>query len=70
MFTRQVKVKNRKKYFNHKKYKEKCWLWREINTFPSISSFADRVFSIFRRKIYGSDQSEMEIKVIIPAPTQ
>ena len=41
-----------------------------MNNFPSISSFTDRVFSIFRRKIYGSDQSEMNIKVIIPAPTQ
>ena len=40
------------------------------NNFPSISSFTDRVFSTFRRKIYGSDQSEVDIKVLIPAPTQ
>ena len=33
-------------------------------------AFTDRVFSIFRRKIYGSDQSEMDIKVTIPAPKQ
>ena len=26
--------------------------------------------SIFRRKLYGSDQLEMENKVLIPAPTQ
>ena len=25
-------------------------LWRELNTFPSISSFTDRVFSIFRQE--------------------
>ena len=40
------------------------------NLFPSISSFKDRDFSIFRRKNYGSDQSETDVKVIIPAPTQ
>ena len=42
----------------------------EINNFTSNSSFTDRVFSIFRRKIYGSDLSEKDIKVFIPAPTQ
>ena len=41
-----------------------------MDKFPSISYFKDRVFSIFRRKKYGSDQSEMDIKVLIPAPTQ
>ena len=30
--------------------REKCQLWQEKNTFPSISSFIDRVFSIFRQK--------------------
>ena len=30
--------------------KERCRLWREINTLPSISSFMDRVFSLFRQK--------------------
>ena len=29
-----------------------------------------RVFFIFRRKIYGPDTSEMDSKVLIPAPTQ
>ena len=36
----------------------------------SISSFTDRVFSIFRRKLYMSDQSENDIKVLISAPVQ
>ena len=44
--------------------------WREENTSPSIFSIIDRVFSIFRRKKTGSNPSEMDIKVIIPAPTQ
>ena len=44
--------------------------WQEKNTSPSISSYTDRIFSIFRQKIYKSDQSEMHIKVLIPAPTQ
>ena len=62
---------NREKYFNHTIYqRERCRLWREINTLPSISSFTDHVFSIFRRKKYGSDLSEMDIKIVIPAPTQ
>ena len=43
--------------------------WREINTLPSISSLTDRVFSIFRQKEVQSDPSEMDIKVVIPAPT-
>ena len=39
------------------------------NTFPSISSLTDRVFSIFRQKKVRSDPSEKDIKVVIPAPT-
>ena len=70
MFTRQVKVQKMEKYFNHNDYKGNMPTLAEINNFSSISSFTDRVFSIFRRKVYGSDQSEMGIKVIIPAPTQ
>ena len=60
----------REKYFNQIICKGKCQLWREINTSPSIYSFIDRVFSIFRRKKYGSNPSEMDIKVVIPAPTK
>ena len=38
-------------YFNHIIYqKERCLLWREINTLPSISSLTDRDFPIFRQK--------------------
>ena len=62
---------NREKYFNHINYQtERCRLWREINTFPSIPSLTDRVFPIFREKKVRSDPSEMDIKVVIPAPTQ
>ena len=50
--------------------KETCRLWRETNTIPFISSFTDRVFSIVRRKMYGSNPSQMDTKVLIPAPTQ
>ena len=50
--------------------KGKSRLWREINASPSISSFIDRVFSVFRRRKYDSNPSEMDIKVAIPAPTQ
>ena len=62
---------NREKYFNHIIcQREKCRLWREINTFPSISSLTDRVFSIFRQEEVRSDPSKMDIKVFIPLPTQ
>ena len=41
-------------YFNHIIYKRKKFrFWRKINKFPSISSFIDRVFSIFRQKSRG-----------------
>ena len=40
------------------------------NTFPSTSSPIDRDFFNFRQKKYGTNPSEMDIKVLIPAPTQ
>ena len=61
---------NKEKYFNHLSITEKCRLWRELNTSPSISSFIHRVFSIFRRKKYGSNPLEKDTKVIFPTPTQ
>ena len=64
MFTRQVKVQSRQKYFSHNNNKGK------LKSFPSTSFFTDCVFSIFRRKLYGYDQSELDIKLLIPAPTQ
>ena len=70
LFTRQIKVQIGKSTLIKLFIKAKCRLWREKNTLPSISSFTDRVFSIFRRKKYGSDPSEMDIKVVIPALTQ
>ena len=70
MFTRQIKVQIGKSTLIKLFIKEKgCRLWREINTFPSISSLTDRVFSIFRQKKVRSDPSEMDIKMVIPAPT-
>ena len=48
---------------------KRCRLWREINTLSSISSLTDRILSIFRQKRVRSDPSEMDIKVVIPAPT-
>ena len=62
---------NREKYFKYNIYqREGCRLWREINTLPSIFSLTDGVFSIFWQKKVRSDPSEMDIKVVIPAPTQ
>ena len=58
------------KYFNHNKYKGNMQNLAGNKTSPSISSFTDRVFPIFRRKRHESDQSEKDIKVLIPAPTQ
>ena len=34
------------------------------------SSFTDGVFSMFWRKLYGSNPSKMDIKVVNPGPTQ
>ena len=50
VYTRQFKVQIGKSTLNILSIKEKCLLWREINTSPSISSSMDRVFSIFRQK--------------------
>ena len=42
---------NREEYFNHIIYQRKRYrLWREMNTFPFIFPFTDRVFSIFGKK--------------------
>ena len=62
---------NREKYFIPIIYKAKNANsgWKR-NTSPSISSFMDRAFSIFQREKYGSNPSEMDIKVVIPASTQ
>ena len=70
LFTRQIKVQIGKSTLIILFIKEMgCRLWREINTLPSNSSLTDRVFSIFRQKKVRSDPSEMDIKVVIPAPT-
>ena len=45
-----IECTNSEKCLTKLSIKEKCRLWREINTSPSISSFIDRVFSIFRQK--------------------
>ena len=61
----------RERYFNQINYKDKrCQLWQEINTFPSIHSLISCVFSILRRKKFEINPSEMDIKVLILAPTE
>ena len=50
VYTRQFKVQIGKSTLNILSIKEKRQLWRKINTSPSISSFMDRIFSIFRLK--------------------
>ena len=71
MFSRQIKVQRGKNTLIILFIEEKgCRLWRETNTFPSMSSLTDRVFPIFRQKKLRSDPSEMDIKVVFPAPTQ
>ena len=70
LFTRQIKVQLGKSSLITLFIIEMgCRLWRKINTLPSISSLTDRVFSIFRQKKVRSDPSELDIKVVIPAPT-
>ena len=71
LLTRQIKVQIGKSTLIILFIKEKgCRLWREINTLPSISSLTDSVFPTFRNENVRSDPSEMDIKVVIPAPTQ
>ena len=50
--------------------KPKFQLRRQTNNFQSICFPIGRVFSIFRQKLYGTNQSEMDIKKLFPAPTQ
>ena len=50
LFTRQFKAQIGKGVLIIESRKEKCQLWREINTSPPHPSFKDRVFSIFRQK--------------------
>ena len=69
LFTRQIKVKIGKSTLIILFTKEKMPTLAGKNTPPSISFLTDRVLSIFRQKRYGSDPSEMDIKVAIPAPT-
>ena len=47
LFTRQIKVQIWKSTLITLFIKEKCRLLGEMNTFPSISSFTDRVFPPF-----------------------
>ena len=52
LFTRQIKVQIGKStlIIIFIKERERCRLWREINTFSSISSLTDRVFPIFQQE--------------------
>ena len=61
---------NRENYFVHHYIKVRnADSGRKKTTFPSISSITVRAFSIFRKKMDGTNPSEVEIKVFIPAPT-
>ena len=53
------------KYIDNNSTKENCQLIRKMNTFLSFSVLKGRVLSIFRQ----DNLSEMDIKVLIPAPT-
>ena len=68
-FTCQVKVEIEKNTFFIDTLKWKCQLWQERNTFPSIFSLIGRVFTFIRQKIDAPDPSELDIKMLIPAPT-
>ena len=65
-----IRSTNMENYFDHITYKGKMPTLAGIKHLPSISSVPDRVFSIFRRKMYGSSPLEMDIKMLTPAPTQ
>ena len=52
---------NREKYFNHNNYKEKMATLAGSKHLSVHFSSMDRVISIFRRKKYGSNPSEMDI---------
>ena len=70
LFTRQFKVQLGKSTLIILSIKEKCRLWREIKTSPSTSPSIDRVFPICDRKRYNYNPLDMDIKVVIPEPTQ
>ena len=63
---------NREDYLNHIIYKgKKCRLTLAGNEHLSVHFFlhGPRIFHLSTEK-YGSNPSEMDIKVVIPAPTQ
>ena len=43
--------------------------WKK-NTFPLVSSLIGCTFSILQKKNYETNPSEMDIKVLVPAPKQ
>ena len=44
--------------------------WRKINTLPSLFCCIGRVIPIFPQKMYWSNTSEVDIKVLLHSPTQ
>ena len=70
LFTPQVTVQMRKSTLLILTVKEKCRLWRKINTFLSTFSVTDLVFSIFWRNMYGPNLAEIDIKIFTPTPTK
>ena len=69
MFARQVKVQIRKSTNNVTTSKLECQLWSEKNNFSIHFSLIGRAFSMFRQKLDGPNPSELNIKVLVPAPT-
>ena len=70
MFTRQMKVQIGKSTLIMLSIKGKMPTLAG-NKHPFVQfSLMDRVFSICRQKSYASNTSEIDIKVVIPTPTQ
>ena len=63
-----VKVQSREKYFNHVIFKAKMPTLVG-NEHLSVHSFPQRPHLFhFRQKLYGPNQSELDIKVFLPSP--
>ena len=70
VFTRQFKSANRGKCFLYHNIQVKnADSGGNLTVFPSISCLMGRAFSIFRQKMDGATQSEMDIKLFNPALT-
>ena len=66
LIARQIKVQIGKSTLTILSIKQNFPLSRELNSSPSISSFMDRVFSIFRRKSTGQSREKRTWKWSLP----